>query len=42
MRGYVDAALWLADLRDAGLIGHVGVTNFDAPHLIQVPARVRA
>ncbi len=32
----MDAALWLADMQDQGAIGHVGLTNFDAPHLIQV------
>ena len=35
-KGYVDAALWLADMQDQGAIGHVGLTNFDSPHLIQV------
>jgi len=31
--GFVEAAGWLDDLRRAGKIRHLGVTNFDAPHL---------
>jgi aryl-alcohol dehydrogenase-like predicted oxidoreductase len=31
--GYVDAARWLDDQRRAGKIRHIGVTNFDVPHL---------
>jgi aryl-alcohol dehydrogenase-like predicted oxidoreductase len=31
--GYVEAALQLDRLRRAGKIGHLGVTNFDTPHL---------
>ncbi|WIA28486.1 hypothetical protein OEZ86_011029 [Tetradesmus obliquus] len=30
---YVDAALYLTELRAAGVIGQVGVTNFDVPRL---------
>jgi len=30
---YLDAALELAKLRDAGVIRHIGVTNFDTAHL---------
>ena len=31
--GWLDAMEELARLRDAGLIGHIGLTNFDAAHL---------
>lgn len=31
--GWVDAAGWLDELRRAGKIGHLGVTNCDVPHL---------
>jgi aryl-alcohol dehydrogenase-like predicted oxidoreductase len=31
--GYIDAAGWLAELRRAGKIGHVGLTNFDQERL---------
>jgi aryl-alcohol dehydrogenase-like predicted oxidoreductase len=31
--GFLDVARWLADLREAGKIGHLGVTNFDRHHL---------
>jgi len=31
--GYVQAALELKRLRDAGVISHIGVTNFDVPHV---------
>jgi aryl-alcohol dehydrogenase-like predicted oxidoreductase/enamine deaminase RidA (YjgF/YER057c/UK114 family) len=30
---YLDGLFWLEELRDEGLIGHLGVTNFDAVHL---------
>lgn len=30
---WLDALFWLQELRDEGLIRHVGVTNFDAAHL---------
>ncbi|UCE40419.1 MAG: aldo/keto reductase [Candidatus Aminicenantes bacterium] len=30
---YIDTAFHLVDLREAGKIRHIGVTNFDAPHL---------
>jgi aryl-alcohol dehydrogenase-like predicted oxidoreductase len=32
-RGFVQAALELKRLREAGLLAHIGVTNFDVPHL---------
>ena len=32
-KGYVQAALELKRLREAGLIAHIGVTNFDVPRL---------
>jgi aryl-alcohol dehydrogenase-like predicted oxidoreductase/enamine deaminase RidA (YjgF/YER057c/UK114 family) len=35
---YLDALAELARLREAGLIRHVGVTNFDAPHLELIAA----
>jgi aryl-alcohol dehydrogenase-like predicted oxidoreductase/enamine deaminase RidA (YjgF/YER057c/UK114 family) len=31
--GWLDALGWLQELRDEGLIGAIGVTNFDAAHL---------
>lgn len=34
--GYVEAALHLFDLQQAGKIRHIGVTNFDAAHLSQI------
>jgi aryl-alcohol dehydrogenase-like predicted oxidoreductase len=34
--GYVEAALALDALRQAGKIAHVGLTNFDTPHLAEV------
>ena len=34
--GLLDVVGWLDDLRRAGKIRHVGLTNFDAPHLRQV------
>eukprot|EP00798_Chlamydomonas_sp_ICE-L_P007144 gene7145-251_t len=34
--GFVEAALWLSDLKEQGLIGNIGVTNFDTPHLIRL------
>ena len=34
--GYVQAAGWLDDLRRAGKVRHVGVTNFDAKRLAEV------
>jgi aryl-alcohol dehydrogenase-like predicted oxidoreductase len=36
--GYVDAALWLDELRRAGKIRNVAVTNFDQRHLTEVIA----
>ena len=33
---YVGAAQRLAELQEAGLIRHVGVTNFDAPRLAEI------
>jgi aryl-alcohol dehydrogenase-like predicted oxidoreductase len=35
---YVEAALELERLRRAGKIGHIGVTNFDKPHLDRIVA----
>lgn len=34
--GYVEAALELARLQRAGKIQHIGVTNFDVPHLAEL------
>jgi aryl-alcohol dehydrogenase-like predicted oxidoreductase len=34
--GYVDAALWLNELRTAGKIRHVGLTNFDPQRLAEI------
>jgi aryl-alcohol dehydrogenase-like predicted oxidoreductase len=36
--GYVEVALYLGDLQEAGKIKHVGVTNFDVPHLEEILA----
>ena len=36
IRGYVDAAGWLHDLERRGKIRHVGATNFDAEHLLEI------
>lgn len=36
VKGYVDAARWLADLQADGLVKHVGLTNFDTQRLIEV------
>src|SRR5215467_10889090 len=37
--GYLDALDHLADLRDAGKIRHLGLTNFDTEHLALILAR---
>jgi aryl-alcohol dehydrogenase-like predicted oxidoreductase len=34
--GYVEAAVALSRLKDKGKIAHIGVTNFDVPHLAQI------
>ncbi|MDD5264975.1 MAG: aldo/keto reductase [Candidatus Bipolaricaulis sp.] len=34
--GYVDAAGWLYDLAKRGKVRHLGVTNFDAEHLLEI------
>lgn len=34
--GYVDAAQWLHDLEKRGKVRHLGVTNFDVPHLEEI------
>lgn len=34
--GSIDAALWLNELRTAGKIRHVGLTNFDRPRLAEI------
>ena len=31
--GWLDCLFWLQELRDEGLIGHLGLTNFDTAHL---------
>jgi aryl-alcohol dehydrogenase-like predicted oxidoreductase len=36
--GYVDAAAWLDDLRRAGKIRHIGLTNFDRTRLREIVA----
>jgi aryl-alcohol dehydrogenase-like predicted oxidoreductase len=33
---YVEVAGWLSELRAAGKIRHLGVTNFDVPHLCEI------
>lgn len=30
---WLDSMFWLQELKDEGIIKHIGVTNFDAPHL---------
>ncbi len=34
--GYVEAAMHLADLQQAGKIRHIGITNFDAAHVQEI------
>ena len=34
--GYVEATVYLKALQDAGKIKHIGVTNFDVPHLREI------
>jgi aryl-alcohol dehydrogenase-like predicted oxidoreductase len=36
--GYVDAAAWLEELRRAGKIRHIGLTNFDQERLAEIVA----
>jgi aryl-alcohol dehydrogenase-like predicted oxidoreductase len=36
--GYVDAAVWLDELRHAGKIRYIGLTNFDQPRLEEILA----
>ena len=36
--GYIDAALWLNELRTAGKIRHVGLTNFDPQRVAEIVA----
>ena len=36
--GYVEAAAWLEDLRRAGTIRHVGLTNFDSARVAEIIA----
>lgn len=36
--GWIDAASWLDELRQKGKIRHLGLTNFDQPHLAQILA----
>jgi len=36
--GYVDAAIWLSELRSAGKVRHIGVTNFDRQRLAEIVA----
>ena len=36
--GWIDAASWLDALREKGKIRHLGLTNFDQPHLAQILA----
>jgi aryl-alcohol dehydrogenase-like predicted oxidoreductase len=36
--GYVEAAAWLAELRTAGKIRHIGLTNFDVPRTAEILA----
>lgn len=36
--GYVEAASWLDELRAAGKVRHIGVTNFDRPRLAEIIA----
>ncbi len=34
--GYVETALWLDELREAGKVRQIGVTNFDVPRLTEI------
>jgi aryl-alcohol dehydrogenase-like predicted oxidoreductase len=36
--GWIETARWLDELRVAGKIAHLGLTNFDRPHLAQILA----
>ncbi len=36
--GYVDAAAWLDELRHAGKVRHIGLTNFDQTRLLEILA----
>ncbi len=36
VQGYVQTAQWLAELQEAGKIRHIGLTNFDAPRLLEI------
>ena len=36
--GYVDAASWLAELRAAGKVRHIGLTNFDQARVAEIVA----
>ena len=36
--GYVEAASWLDELRSAGKVRHVGLTNFDQPRVAEIVA----
>ena len=38
VRGYMEAAAWLAEMRRAGKIRHVGLTNFDRQRLSEILA----
>ena len=35
-RGYLDVSRWLADLKEEGIVRHMGLTNFDTQHLLEV------
>lgn len=34
--GYLDAAMWLEDLRKDGKVQNIGTTNFDTPHVVSI------
>ena len=36
VKRYVQVAQWLAELKEEGLIGELGVTNFDQPRLAEL------
>lgn len=35
-KGYVDALQWLDEMREEGLVRHLGTTNFDTPHIAEI------
>lgn len=34
-RKWLDVLKWLADMREEGLVGHIGLCNFNVPHMVK-------